>query len=102
MEKEQMIPVSEFCMYHNVELSFIYSLKNSGLIDIEVVCEKMFVSTNELKQLETLMRLKEEMDINLEGIEAISYLLQRINEMQQVILQLNNRLDFYESGKAAF
>ena len=42
------------------------------------------------------MRLKEEMDINIEGIETITYLLQRINTMQHHILELNNKLAFYE------
>ena len=36
------------------------------------------------------------MDINMEGIETITYLLHRINGMQQHILQLNNKLAFYE------
>ncbi len=97
METEQMIPVSEFCIYHNIELSFIYSLNESGLIDITSIEEKIFVPVTQLKHLETLMRLKDEMDINIEGIETISYLLQRMNDMQHLILQLHNKLAFYES-----
>lgn len=97
METEQMIPASEFCMYHNIELSFIYSLNESGLIDITNIEENIFVSVSQLKHLETLMRLKDEMDINIEGIETISYLLQRMNDMQHHILQLTNKLAFYEN-----
>jgi len=97
METEQMIPASEFCIYHNIELSFIYSLKESGLIDITSIEEKIFVPVSQLKHLEKLMRLKEEMDINIEGIETITYLLQRINDMQRHILMLKNKLAFYEN-----
>ena len=97
METEQMIPASEFCIYHNIELSFIYSLKESGLIDITSIEEKIFVPVSQLKHLEKLMRLKEEMDINIEGIETITYLLQRINDMQHHILVLTNKLAFYEN-----
>lgn len=97
METEQMIPASEFCIYHNIELSFIYSLKESGLIDITRIEEKIFVPVNQLKHLEKLMRLKEEMDINIEGIETITYLLERINDMQRHILMLKNKLAFYEN-----
>ena len=97
METEQMIPASEFCIYHNIELSFIYSLKESGLIDITSIEEKIFVPVSQLKHLEKLMRLKEEMDINIEGIETITYLLQRINDMQGHILVLKNKLAFYEN-----
>ena len=97
MDKEQMIPASEFCVYHNIELSFIYSLNDSGLIDITVVKEEIFVPASQLKQLEQLMRLKQEMDINIEGIESITYLLQRIRDMQQHIVELNNKLAFYQA-----
>lgn len=97
MESEQMIAVNEFCFYHNIELSFIYLLNESGLIDITNIEEKIFVPVNQLKHLEKLMRLKEEMGVNVEGIETIFYLLQRMNDMQQHILQLNNKLAFYET-----
>ncbi len=97
METEQMISVNEFCIYHNIELSFIYSLNESGLIDITHVEEKIVVPISQLKHLEKLMRLNAELDINVEGIETIAYLLQRISDMQQHILQLNNKLAFYEN-----
>jgi len=97
MESENMIPASEFCLYHNIELSFIYSLNELGLIDITNIEENIFVPVSQLKHLEQLIRLKQEMDINIEGIETITYLLQRIKYMQLNIVQLTNRLSFFES-----
>ena len=97
METEKMIPASEFCVYHNIELSFICSLNESGLIDVTIIKEEMFVPASQLKQLEQLMRLKQEMDINIEGIETITYLLQRIRDMQRHIEVLHNKLAFYQS-----
>jgi len=97
-----MIPASEFCLYHNIELSFIYSLNELGLIDITNIEENIFVPVSQLKHLEQLIRLKQEMDINIEGIETITYLLQRIKYMQLNIVQLTNRLSFYESWNKNF
>ena len=97
MLTEEMISANEFCIYHNIELSFITSLKDSGLIDISTVGEKIFVSESELAKVEKLVRLYYEMDINIEGIETITYLLQRLNEMQEQVVQLNNRLRMYEN-----
>ena len=96
METAEWIPADEFCIHHNIELSFIYSLKESGLVEISSREEKIFVPADQLDHLEKLVRLYYEMDINLEGIETITYLLQRMNEMQQQIVQLNNRLSRYE------
>lgn len=98
MEREEMITVDEFCIHHNVELSFIYSLQESGLIEVEHVEDKTVVPVSQLSHLEKLVRLYYEMDINLEGIETISYLLNRMNEMQHEIIQLTNRLRLYENG----
>ena len=97
MLTEEMISANEFCTYHNIDLSFIISLNNSGLINISTVEEKIFVSESELSKVEKLVRLYYEMDINLEGIETITYLLQRLNEMQEQVVQLNNRLRMYEN-----
>ena len=97
MESDNMIPANEFCTYHNIELSFIYSLNESGLIDITIIEEKIFVPISQLKHLEQLMRLNQEMDINVEGIETITYLLERIKNMQLHIVELNNRLLFFET-----
>ena len=97
MKSDELVPAQEFCIHHNIDLSFIYSLNEAGLIKTIKVEESVFVPENEISQLEKLVRLYYELDINLEGLETITYLLQRMNEMQQKILLLSNRLKVYEN-----
>ncbi|MEP6844941.1 MAG: chaperone modulator CbpM [Panacibacter sp.] len=97
MQTKEMIPLTEFCGHYHIEQSFVYALKDSGLIEIMHTEEEMCIPVNQLNQLEKMVRLNTEMDINLEGIEAIAYLLQRVEQMQQQIIQLNNRLSMYEN-----
>ncbi len=97
METEGMVPADEFCLHHKIEMSFIISLKESGLLDIMIIEEKIFVPTNQLHQLEKMMRMHYEMDINIEGVETITFLLERMNAMQRQIAQLTNRLMIYET-----
>jgi chaperone modulatory protein CbpM len=92
----ELIPVKEFCIHHNIELSFIRSLKDYGLIEIIDMEENIFLPADQLSHLEKLVRLHYEMDINIEGIETISYLLERIKDLQQEITMLSNRLKLYE------
>ncbi len=96
MKTTDLIPANEFCTHHHIELSFIHALKESGLIEITSIEEKVFVPISQLPQLEKLVRLYYEMDINLEGIETITYLLQRLNDLHQQVLLLSNRLSMYE------
>lgn len=97
MQTEEMIIVTEFCIHHNIDLSFINALQESGLIEITQTEEKLYLHESQLPDLEKMVRLYYEMDINLEGIETITYLLSRMNEMQQQIMLLNNRLNVYEN-----
>ena len=97
MQIENLIAVNEFCVNHCIEISFISSLQQTGLIEITTVKETEFIDAGQLQQLEKFIRLYYELDINLEGIETISYLLQRINSMQDEIIALKNRLRLYES-----
>jgi hypothetical protein len=96
MPTEEMIPVTDFCIHHQVELSFIYSLNESGLIQLINVEEHNYLAADQLGQIEKLVRLHTEMDINIAGIEAITHLLERIEGMQHRLLQLSDRLRIYE------
>jgi hypothetical protein len=50
--------------------------------------------------LEKLVRLYYEMDINLEGIETITYLLNCMHGMQQQIVKLKNHIQLYENEES--
>ena len=100
MQSHLMIPVHEFCMHHSIEPSFIYSLKESGLIEISIVEEQSFIPAEQLPGLEKITRLYE-MDINLEGIETITYLLDRIKRQEEKIRMLGNRLRRFEEDDIA-
>jgi chaperone modulatory protein CbpM len=97
MEREDMIKASEFCIYHNIQLSFIHSLRDYGMIQAEVQEEEILVPVSEMACLEKIMRLYFELNINLEGIETITHMLERMKAMQDEIARLNNRLKAYES-----
>jgi len=99
MQKENLIAINDFCVNHNIEISFIISLQQIGLIEITRIKENIFIDKNNLKHLEKIVRFYFDMDINLEGIETITHLLQRINAMQDEIILLRNRLRLYETNE---
>jgi hypothetical protein len=97
MNKQYLIPANDFCTSHNIEISFITSLQEAGLVEITTIKETEYIPESQLQELEKIVRLYYEMDINLEGIETVFHLLQRINDMQDEITHLNNRLRLYET-----
>ena len=96
MQTKYLIAVDEFCANHNIEISFITSLQQTGLIEITTIKETGFIDASQLQQLEKFIRFYYELDINLEGIETIIHLLKRITSLQNEIIALKNRLRLYE------
>jgi hypothetical protein len=90
MENDELIPAEQFCVYHNIEYSFIRLLYDSGLISITFVDHSSFIPADEIQKLEKFIRLHYDLDINLEGIETIQHLLKKMEKLQQEILHLKN------------
>ncbi len=96
MENEHLIPADEFCAHYNIELSFINTLQEYGLIEITTIEKNYFIDTNHLQKLEQYTRWHYDLDINLEGIEVIDHLLNRVRNMHDEIIALRNKLRLYE------
>ncbi|MGD0711962.1 MAG: chaperone modulator CbpM [Bacteroidales bacterium] len=96
MQTENLIAIDVFCASHNIEVSFISSLQQAGMVEITTVKETEFINEAQLQQLEKFISFHYELNINLEGIEAINHLLQRINSMHDEIIALKNNLRLFE------
>ena len=99
MDTKYMVAISEFCTNHKIEISFVSALRESGLIEITTVKKEEYIEIAQLRQLEKFIRLYYDLDINLEGIETINYLLQRMNSMDDEIRYLRNKLRLYENAE---
>jgi hypothetical protein len=97
MRTDCLIAIDEFCASHNIEISFINSLEKTGLIEILTIRDDLFIEAEQLQQLEKIVRFYYDLDINLEGIETITHLLQRIKSLNEENMVLRNRLRIYES-----
>ncbi|MFL9844242.1 chaperone modulator CbpM [Flavobacterium rhizosphaerae] len=96
METENLVLVEQFCAYHNVEITFINALQDYGLVEIVTVKQNNYLPYERVKDVEKMIRLHYEMDINLEGIDAIANLLNRVEALQGELNMVRNRLRFYE------
>ena len=99
MQNEHLISASEFCTHYQVEYAFISSLQQSGLIETTIIQNTTFIDIAEIQNLEKIIRLHYDLDINIEGIEAITSLLNRMENMEHEITYLRNKLHFYEGSK---
>jgi hypothetical protein len=100
MEREQDLVPAQLCAtQYRIEYTFIQSLQDSGLIRVETINGEGFIPAEQLHQLERYVRLHHDLDINLEGIEAIAHLLNRVETLQKELSLLSARLRQYEEGE---
>lgn len=83
MDATSLIALDAFCTYEGIELAFVKALEERGLIELVVLESRHFLAPSVLPRVERLARMHYELDINLEGIEAISHLLDRMEQLQE-------------------
>jgi hypothetical protein len=96
METNNYIPAKQFCEIHEIDFTFINSLNDFGLITIVMHDDIHYIEKEKISDLEKMIRMHYDLDINLEGIEAISHLLQKVNLLQDEITILKNKVTFFE------
>lgn len=96
MSTKHLITTKDFCIFHQLEQSFVADLHDAGLVEIKVVNNTTYIPENQLQKLERMIRLHTDLDINVAGIEAITHLLQRIEDIQEEMRILRNSLKTYE------
>ncbi|WP_396602030.1 chaperone modulator CbpM [Algibacter sp. R77976] len=98
MDTKDLIPIQIICKRYNVPISFINTLQEFQLIEIIPAKEDLFIHTKQIKEVEKMIRLHYDLDINLEGVDAIYNLLKQVESLKQEINSLHNRLRFFEDS----
>lgn len=99
MQTTHLISVREFCLYHHVEITFVETLADNGLIETTIVEQTTYVQPEQLGRLEKLVRLHQDLAIHADDLDVVSDLLDRVEDLQHQLSQLQNRLVFYESSE---
>lgn len=93
-----LIIVREYCQKSHVDPSFIISLEEDGLIDIQVVDGERYLSISQLRDLERFVHWHEDLSVNIEGIGVIHELMGRMHDMQQELDQLRREVQVFRSN----
>jgi hypothetical protein len=94
----KLITITDYCKYSQIETEFISLLKGEGLIEVYVVSGEEFIAIDQMPLLEQYARWYYEMEINLEGIDALRHMLERVRKLQNAMNELENKLRIYEGS----
>ncbi|MDX1272674.1 chaperone modulator CbpM [Bizionia paragorgiae] len=96
MDTTHLISIQQFCKHYQVPVTFINALQEYELVEITVTETDHFIKTTQINSVEKMMRLHYDLDINLEGIDAIYNLLQQVERLQEEVRMLKNKLNAYQ------
>lgn len=88
----ELIIIREYCIHSRIEPGFIKQLQNEGLIEIQVIDNESYIDTSQLKRLEQYVSWHYDLAINVEGIDVIRNLLNRMDDMQKEMNNLRQQL----------
>ena len=97
MKNEHLISTQTICSCYNIEFSFVDELNRMGLIHIEIIEQQHFIHQDQIGNLEKIIRLYNELNVNLEGIDVVLNLLEKERQLRAELNALKNRLKLYET-----
>ncbi|AOW20686.1 chaperone modulator CbpM [Urechidicola croceus] len=92
METTDFISIERISTHYNIPISFIQNLNEYDLVQFIEVEETVCIYKTEIKEIEKMMRLHYELDINMEGLDAIFNLLNKVDSLKQEVVTLQNKL----------
>ncbi len=96
MNDKKLIPIKTFCTIYKTPTSFLDDLYEYEIIKFKIVDNKKHIRLKDINTIEKLMRLHFDLNINMEGLDAIIHLTNQINQLQDEINELKNKINFYE------
>jgi hypothetical protein len=96
MASNDLIPIQQLCTHYNISVSFIDALNNIELIKIIYLGDIQCISKTQINELERMMRLHYDLNINIEGIDAINNLLKKVESLNEHIMELHNKLKRFD------
>jgi hypothetical protein len=96
MQQPEVVALNHFCQLHEVELTFIEELETLGIIEILQHENERFLKLEEISVVERCIRLHFDLNINAEGLITVGHLIDTLEELNDELRRVKNRLSVYE------
>lgn len=97
MNTESYVAIAQLCRHYNIEQAFLLNLNEFGLLEITTIEQDQYVHEDKISDVERMIRMHYDLAINLEGIDTVLNLLEKMDDLQSQLASTQNRLLLYES-----
>lgn len=96
MDIKKYIPVLHLCDLYHTEVTFFRELNEHGLIEIVSEDNSLYVHQDTIYEVEKIIRIHKELNINIEGVDVVLNLLEKVDQLQHELERARSRLRLYE------
>jgi hypothetical protein len=96
MKTDKLLRLEDLCVHYEVEHTFFMHLSEAGLIEITIINNTHYIHPDRINDVEKMMRLHHDLELNIEGIDVVFHLLQKIDCLNTELVSVRNRLLLYE------
>ncbi|MBC5838263.1 chaperone modulator CbpM [Flavobacterium muglaense] len=97
MIQENFIPITSLCIHYKIEHHFFVDLCDIGSVELHVFEKETYIDKESIYEIEKIIRIHQELDVNIEGVAIALNLLKKIESLQTEVNRLKNRLLLYEN-----
>ena len=92
MEHENFVLLAQFCKHHAIADSFVMSLNDHDIIELIEKEDDLYLHIDSIDKVEKIIRLHIDLSINIEGIDVILQLLDKIQNLEVELKSVKNNL----------
>lgn len=96
MSKENLVPINQLCDHYKIEASFFSDLHELEIVETHIIQGSIYIHEDKVSTLEKVIRLREDLGVDLEAIDIILTLLQKIDILNIELEEVKSRLRLYE------
>lgn len=96
MTQDKYILVRHYCEKTRIADNFIGQLHEFGIIRCREIEAELYITDDDIPEIERFDRLHRDLGINLEGIDALNNMMRRMRNMENEMEMLKKRLRLYE------
>ena len=95
---QELIQIEQICKHYQVDTVFLFDLDDVGLIRLKSSDQTHFIHVDEISRLEQIIRIKTDLNVNIEGIDVIFNLMKKIESLEEALYKAKCQIACHEMG----
>jgi len=97
MKTNKFVRITELCQHYQIQIDFFEEIEYHELIEFHQFSGQKFIHRKQLRRLEKIIRLHDDLEINLQGIDVVFSMMNRIEKLEMELNETKKKLNLYKA-----